>query len=382
MNHKTIISTLIALAFTLASSATITPDAQLSAAEAQQVSQQAVAQWKETKKQQLEAVKKSKCCSLGGLKMPYDARQFGNERFGDRSLWISLHGGGSAPASVNNQQWKNQKHLYEPHNGIYVAPRAPWDDWDMWFKNPIDDLFEQLILTMVCHYGVNPDKVYLLGYSAGGDGVWRMAPRMADHWAAASMMAGHPGDVQLMSLRNVPFMIWCGADDAAYNRNDECRSRGVVMDSLQAADPEGYIHSTHIVAGKGHWMDLEDKAALPWMERFTRNPYPKCVKWCQGDRPRPYFYWLGVDEKEAKKSMKLTASIQGNTIEITQCDYAKVSIYLNDQMLDLDKEVTITHNGRVLFQGKLPRTQATITQTLNERNDPAYTFPAMVTITL
>jgi dienelactone hydrolase len=27
---------------------------------------------------------------------------------------------------------------------------------------------------------VNPNKVYVMGYSAGGDGVWRLAPRMAD----------------------------------------------------------------------------------------------------------------------------------------------------------------------------------------------------------
>ena len=30
---------------------------------------------------------------------------------------------------------------------------------------------------------VNPNKVYLLGYSAGGDGVYQLAPRMANRWA-------------------------------------------------------------------------------------------------------------------------------------------------------------------------------------------------------
>jgi poly(3-hydroxybutyrate) depolymerase len=45
--------------------------------------------------------------------------------------------------------------------------------------------------------GVNPDKVYLLGYPAGGDGVWQLAPRMADRFAAAAMMAGHPNGASL-----------------------------------------------------------------------------------------------------------------------------------------------------------------------------------------
>ena len=75
-----------------------------------------------------------------------------------------------------------------PAEGVYVAPRAPFDDWNMWFRAEMNDFFRMLIAAAVVEMEVNPDKVYLLGYSAGGDGVWRMAPRMADRWAAASMI--------------------------------------------------------------------------------------------------------------------------------------------------------------------------------------------------
>ena len=44
----------------------------------------------------------------------------------------------------------------------------------MWFKPHITPLFDQLIETVVKHR-VNPDKVYVLGYSAGGDGVYQSA---------------------------------------------------------------------------------------------------------------------------------------------------------------------------------------------------------------
>ena len=43
---------------------------------------------------------------------------------------------------------------------------------------------------MIAFYGVDSDRVYLMGYSAGGDGVYQVAPRMADRFAAAAMMAG------------------------------------------------------------------------------------------------------------------------------------------------------------------------------------------------
>ena len=50
---------------------------------------------------------------------------------------------------------------------------------------------------------VDPNRVYIMGYSAGGDGVYQLAPRMADRWAAAAMMAGHPNDASPLGLRNI-----------------------------------------------------------------------------------------------------------------------------------------------------------------------------------
>ena len=341
-----------------------------------------VNKWKAELKDKLQTTNKNNCIVQGELKMKYTAQVFGAKPADGRSLWISMHGGGNAPTSLNDSQWENQKHLYQPAEGVYVCPRAPRDDWDMWFKNPIDRMFEELIQTMMLFYDVNPDKVYLMGYSAGGDGVWRIAPRMADHWAAASMMAGHPGDVSLLGVRNIPFMLWCGGEDAAYNRNKEVAQRGLELDSLQRSDPDGYIHETHIVAGKPHWMDLEDKAALPWMAKYTRNPYPSTVIWCQGDNGRPYFYWLGVPDSETKKGNELRASIKNNTVTITKCDYSQVTLYLNDQLVDLDKVVKVVYGKKTLYKGKLSRTAENLKKSLEERGDPSYCFPAILKVNI
>ena len=360
----------------------VTAQQRLTKAEAEATKTELIKTWKEELKEKLRTTNTFNCVVQGDLKMKYSAQVFGEKPADGRSLWISMHGGGNAPTSLNDSQWENQKRLYQPAEGVYVCPRAPWDDWDMWFKNPIDKMFEELIQTMMLYYDVNPDKVYLMGYSAGGDGVWRMAPRMADHWAAASMMAGHPGDVSLLGVRNLPFMLWCGGEDAAYNRNKEVALRGVEMDSLQRSDPEGYIHETHIVAGKPHWMDLEDKAALPWMAKYKRNPYPKTVVWCQGDNGRAQFYWLGVPAAETKKGNVMRASINNNVVTITKCDYSQVTIYLNDQLANLDKAVKVVYKKKTLFKGKIPRTAENLQKSLEERGDPSYCFPAILRVNI
>ena len=106
----------------------------------------------------------------GEWMMPFDVRVYGEKPENGRSLYISMHGGGNTTKEVNDQQWRNQMTLYRPAEGVYIAPRAAVDDWNMWFRPHIDTLFAKLIQCAVYELGVNPNKVYLLGYSAGGDG--------------------------------------------------------------------------------------------------------------------------------------------------------------------------------------------------------------------
>lgn len=354
--------------------------ATLSREQTEQIRKEVVAEWLSKQAVLLKQNDEGHCITQGDLRLRYDMKVYGQEPADGRSLWISMHGGGNAPTALNDSQWENQKRLYQPEEGIYIAPRAPWDDWDMWFKPPIDDMLDELIRTMVALHHVNPDKVYLLGYSAGGDGVWRMAPRMADRWAAASMMAGHPGDVSLLSLRNLPFMIWCGGDDAAYNRNSVNTQRGMEMDSLRHADQQGYIHETHIVQGKPHWMDLEDKAALPWMAQYRRNPYPSTIVWVQGDRGHTHFYWVGVPKEETKKGAELRVSAKGNTISILAEDYSSVTLYLNDSIVNLDRPVTVKWGKQTVYKGRVLRSEQNLHSTINHRGDPSYCFPSYVTV--
>src|SRR5206468_7969899 len=70
----------------------------------------------------------------GKLEMPFFYKTFGDKPAGGRSLWISLHGGGGAPAKVNDQQYENQKKLYTLEEGVYLAPRAPTNTWNLWHE--------------------------------------------------------------------------------------------------------------------------------------------------------------------------------------------------------------------------------------------------------
>ncbi|WP_288410229.1 hypothetical protein [uncultured Sphingomonas sp.] len=321
----------------------------------------------------------TRAITLGDKTLRWESRQFGNAPFGKRSLWISMHGGGNAAPAVNDQQWRNQIKLYEPAEGIYLAPRAPTDTWNLWHEAHIDPLFQRLIDLQVAINGVDPNRVYLLGYSAGGDGVWQLAPRMADRFAAAAMMAGHPNEAGVAGLRNLPFAIFMGGADAAYDRNRIAAERGAELEKLHAADPGGYVSMTRIYPGLPHWMNRKDAEGLPWMAQFTRNPWPKRVVWVQDDVTHDRFYWLQIpDGSQAKAGDRIDARVEGQAITIEGAVPAGLTLRLSDRLVDLDRPVRVTVNGRLAFAGKVPRTAAAIVRSLEERLDPASAATALL----
>lgn len=321
---------------------------------------------------------KAKSFTMGDKTMRWLEKTFGEAPADGRSLWISMHGGGEAPEQVNTQQWQNQIRLYQPEEGIYIAPRAPTDKWNMWHQEHIDPMFAYLIESMVALRGVNPDKVYLMGYSAGGDGVWQLAPRMADRYAAAAMMAGHPNEAQLFGLRNLPYAIFMGEKDIAHKRSEVAAQKAAEIAELQKADPDGYVHLSRIYPGLGHWMELKDAEGVPWMAKFTRNPWPRKIVWFQDDVTHDRFYWLRLPKGTAVKDQKITAEIEARTIRLTGDIPPGTEILLSDKLLSLDEAVEISVNGKDRISLKPARTVKAIRNALQERLDPAATPSAVI----
>lgn len=315
-----------------------------------------------------------------GNTMPVLEKVFGEEPEDGRSLWISMHGGGGAPAEVNDQQWRNQIRLYEPAEGICIAPRAPSNTWNLWHQGHIDPLFDQVIAAYVATRHVNPDRVYLMGYSAGGDGVYQLAPRMADRFAAASMMAGHPNEAQPFGLRNLPFAIFMGGKDEAYNRNKVAAEWGARLDELQKDDPEGYPHRLTIYPECAHWMNGQDREAVPWMATKTRNVWPNKVVWWQDDVTHTRFYWLEVSPDDAAAGRKIVAEVDGQTITVETKDVTSVTLHLRDELIDLDQPITVIANGQQVFEGTVRRTRDSIDHSLMEQRDPRAASVAQLTV--
>ncbi|NIP93998.1 MAG: hypothetical protein GWO24_11310 [Akkermansiaceae bacterium] len=263
-----------------------------------------------------------------------------------------------------------------------VVPRSPTNTWNMWHLGHIDDLFQRLIENFVVARGVSPDRVYLMGYSAGGDGVYQLAPRMADRFAAASMMAGHPNNANPLGLRNLPFMIFMGGTDSAYGRNRVAAHWGERLRDLRREDATGYDHKVTIYEGLGHWMNGKDQEALPWMAERNRNPWPRKIVWHQSGRTHERFYWLAVPEGTARGGATVRAEVKGQTIEVDPGGVKQLVLRMNDKLLDLDQPVVVMVKGEEKFRGMVERNVKTIWRSLRERADVSSVATGLVELEL
>ena len=317
---------------------------------------------------------------LKDKKIKFDIKHFGEQGEDGWSLFISLHGGGGTTESENNRLWNRHKTLYELEDGILFTPRSPSNTWNMWFQSHVDTFFNRIIQNMIAFHNVDPNKIYIMGRSAGGDGIYQVAPRMADRFAAAAMSAGHPNDSSPLGLRNTAFTIHMGENDSLYNRNDMAVKWGNDLKKLNEEDPEGYRYYIKIYKNKGHWMDNLEASALDWMSDFIRNPYPSKVVWKQGNVLHKRFYWLRNEDPSYGDLIE--CNIDDQIITVLSSSSSKITIQLNDDLVDMDREITVNYLGRQLFKGFVYRDIDIIKRSIREYGDPKSVYYGEIRLTL
>jgi len=302
-------------------------------------------------------------------------------------VYISMHGGGAFTPGENDEQWAIQQERYPDVQGLYICPRSARDTWDHWHEGHMFGLIDTLVRAVLLRDDIDPDRVYLLGYCSGGNGVYQLGPILADRWAAVSATKGIPEGPPLANLRNCPIDIqWGQHDPDTIDRPGMNRAAVNQLYDLHNEDRGGYTFREI-----EHWRQgrfVNDKSTVNWLARHTRNPYPTRVVWEQnGDSRessnplRHTFYYLAIDPNETWDGTgpdTITADLdrENNAVHLEVEGYDVVRLRLNDAMLDLDQDITVTLNGQTVHEGPVHRRLETLQKTLEERGDRRYMFPA------
>ena len=177
---------------------------------------------------------------------------------GPAPLLLYLHGGGESGDDLRLKTCGLPKRIADGESFpfIVLAPQNPHTERLF----PEESVFA-LLGEIMTSYTVDPERIYLTGYSRGGFAAWRMATQRPDLFAAFVPVAAGGLTTYAFRTREVPVWAFHGACDEAVPL-----VRGAEMvEALRAAG--GNVKLT-VFPEAGHAQTLEQAYAQPDLYRW------------------------------------------------------------------------------------------------------------------
>lgn len=187
------------------------------------------------------------------------------------------------------------RHLGEQQGNIVISPGARGTS--SWYVGRGHEDFLETWDDSMATFSIDPDRVYISGYSMGGFASWLLGMLYPDRWAGAFPTSGPPtqglwagvgeasgsqneGDAQaqltfhiIENARNVPYVIYHGTND------ELVPSPGVARMASRFTEL-GYRNRLYLFPGYEHYTHAivdEWVAAAQYLNGFRRDPNPAHV---------------------------------------------------------------------------------------------------------
>lgn len=219
--------------------------------------------------------------SQDGSKLPYRLLAPPPRRTGLLPLVLFLHGAGERGTDNRAQLGNGAAELLgNPLSRrrfpcFYVLPQCPqnarWVDVDWsadrhtmppWPSKPLEQT-QDLLRTLLAELTVDPHRLYVIGISMGGYGVWDLLSRSPDLFAGAVPICGGADETQAARLGKIPIWAFHGALDSVVPVE---RSRRMIAELRRlAANPiPRYSELAHV--GHAAWTAAwNEPQLLPWL---------------------------------------------------------------------------------------------------------------------
>ncbi len=318
-------------------------------------------------------------------------------------LVIGLHGGGEGAGSADEP-----RSSYQQKGWMGIHPQGIELVHDTW--NTVHG--ERFVLTLIeaakVQYDVDPDRVYVMGFSMGGTGSWFFAGRHTDLFAGASpfsgvMMAAPKSqlatkeEVQALqhglvpNVRNLAMWYTIGLEDTNCMPGTYLYVADM-LERLRKDDPGGYarIHFESLDGLAHEFPKGEPAGALKFLQAQKREAFPETIVWeyvtdpspesTPKDKVRRYqkrlFHWLGCKDPEDRQTLR--AQRARNAITLTAKNRAAGTkgcvVYLNAGMIDPSADVVVSVDGQEVRRAKLAPDVWTILETLDDKLDRTLVF--------
>jgi dienelactone hydrolase len=278
---------------------------------------------------------------------------------------IIVLGGGPGRAFATAQ---GAFRVLNPLGYLAVYPQANGMWWD---EKPIAAV-SALVPEVLAEYNVDPNRVYLTGFSNGGTGALLFAALWGDRLAAAAPAMGAglallgPLVPSVAGLTRLPLLF-------VHGDRDEVIPLSATRDTVKAIrreDPEAPVEE-HVLKGRGHDVRLgsDDGLMLPFFENHVRDPFPKRIRLRARDLSFARSYWVEVLEKSGGTA-EVDAEIDGATVVLRTRHVKRLRLRLRRELLSGAPALRVRLDGREVFAGPLEEDCGLLLRSWRETGDP------------
>jgi len=140
--------------------------------------------------------------------------------------------------------------------------------------------------------------------------------------------------------------------------------------ALRAVDP-GATVELHLLKDRPHDVryGADDDLALPFLSRFTRDPFPHSVRLRARRLEHARAFWIEVTEKGGGTA-EVDGTVEGQTITLRTKGVKALRLLLRRDLVDMDAPLRVSLDGREAFSGTVAEDPALFLASWRATGDP------------
>lgn len=218
---------------------------------------------------------------------------------------------------------------------------------------------------VVTKYSIDLEHMYLDGCGAGGEMAALLSAFRPYNWAAVALRESLPRNVQLCpNWSSLPVAVHHREGGPVERRKDNVDAMKVHKDAGVPIEfvPYPALDAARAKQARGSQENdpiAESTVAIAdWFTSKTRAAAPESVTYFTNRRGQRRAYWVELIDYEIEPTMssvKAKVDRANNAVDITCENVNEMKITLSDRMLDLDKPVKVTVNGKPIVDKTVER---------------------------
>lgn len=296
---------------------------------------------------------------------------------------IFLGGGGGRGDFTFLSMCRNLRQAGLLDEYILLVPQAQ----GRWWEREREILFRQVFGQMLRRFSIDTDRVYLSGYSNGGTGTYYYSVHDPQRFPAVFSIMGFPfvkneppisqDDMQMLdNLKNTAVFLMHGDQDEEVDVKGDRFASGYLRQ-------KGYTVKYEELRGRGHDIRLSEVGARldRWFIGHSRVPDPPIVTFRMNNPLYRQSFWLRIDQ-ERRLPAEVSGQIKGNSVHIEASNVQLLTVFLNRHLVDLSQKVTISINGKQVYD-EIPQPDVkTLLRTARQNLDPRLSYSVSLPISI